>query len=157
MSLFYEIEIQKAEEGGFVVSIPALPGCITQVEEWEEAYHTIETIRREWIRIAYEDGVDIPLPRTEKEYSGKFVLRIPKSMHRNLDKAAEEEGVSLNTLVLSIISQGLGSRNADATPKGADLARKQWEDKWEILMSRPSKESEPPKLHDRRYWESRRF
>lgn len=109
LSLSYEITVQKAEEGGFVVSIPALPGCITQVENEQEVLSRIEEVRKEWITTAKEDGVEIPLPKTEKEYSGKFVVRLPKSMHRKLDIRAEDEGVSLNTLLISMISLCLGS------------------------------------------------
>ena len=110
IGLSYPIEIQKAEEGGFVVSIPTLPGCVTQVEKWEEAESSIESVRREWIRTAYEDGLEIPLPDDEKRYSGKLVLRIPKSMHHKLDMRAEDEGVSLNTLMVSMLAQCLGGQ-----------------------------------------------
>ena len=33
----YTVHIEPAEEGGFVVSVPALPGCVTQGESYEEA------------------------------------------------------------------------------------------------------------------------
>lgn len=130
LTLSYPIEVQEAEEGGFVVSIPALPGCVTQVEKWQEAYGSIEEVRREWITTAYEDGVEIPLPKTEKEYSGKFVVRIPKSMHRKLDIRAEDEGVSLNTLLVSMISLCLGSARAEVAP----TARDWWSDiGWTVI------------------------
>ena len=157
MSRFYEIEIQKAQEGGFVVSIPTLPGCIAQVETWEEAEDTIEGVRKEWIRMAYEDGVEIPLPRNEKKYSGKFVLRIPRSLHRNLDSQAESEGVSLNTLVVSIISQSLSNRNVEITPVNMDSDSAMWVNEWETLWNKPPKEPDKPKLPSRLHAESKKF
>jgi hypothetical protein len=41
----------------------------------------------------------IPEPRPEEEYSGKFVVRVPRSLHRELVETAEREGVSLNQYI----------------------------------------------------------
>ena len=154
LDLSYEIEVQKAEEGGFVVSIPVLPGCITQVEEWGEAEDAIEEVRRHWIQVAHDDGVDIPLPKSQKEYSGKFVLRIPRSMHRGLDRRAEDERVSLNTLVVSLIAQSLGSRNMDTDPDEEGPGEERWASHWETLMSRPPREPARPRLSGRSHFAS---
>ena len=83
-----------------------LPGCITEGETLEEVYRKIEEARRAWIEVADEDGMQIPLPRTEREYSGKFVVRVPKHLHRRLAEQAEREGVSLNQYVETILSSG---------------------------------------------------
>lgn len=40
--------------------------------------------------------------------SGKFVVRVPRSMHSALQKEASEEGVSLNQLVVAKLAIGLG-------------------------------------------------
>ena len=133
LALSYSIEVQQAEEGGFVISIPELPGCITQVEQWEDAYSSIDEVRKEWIKAAYEDGAEIPLPKSGKEYSGKFVLRIPKSMHRRLDERAEDEGVSLNTLLISMISECLGSQKAEPVPSPTIIDK---DTGWMTLYSR---------------------
>ena len=157
LDLSYEIEVQKAEEGGFVVSIPVLPGCITQVEEWGEAENAIEEVRKGWIEAAYEDGVEIPLPRSKKEYSGKFVLRIPRSMHRNLDRRAEEEGISLNTLVVSLISEGLGRRDVEITLAGGGLHGSDFfSTGWEKLEIPRRKQPETLRLSDKSTWYSSR-
>ncbi|MBN1873735.1 MAG: toxin-antitoxin system HicB family antitoxin, partial [Anaerolineae bacterium] len=44
----------------------------------------IEDAKRAWIESALEDGVDIPLPRKTADYSGKFVVRLPRSLHKQL-------------------------------------------------------------------------
>lgn len=52
---------------------------------------------------AMDDGSTVSLEelrRELEEYSGKMVLRIPRSLHRELKKAAEVEGVSLNQYML---------------------------------------------------------
>jgi len=104
LGLKYPITLYEAPEGGFVTEIEELPGCLAEGETLEEAYENIENARRAWIETAYEDGIDIPLPRTEKQYSGKFVVRIMRTLHRELAEQAEREGVSLNQYVESILS-----------------------------------------------------
>jgi predicted HicB family RNase H-like nuclease len=44
-------------------------------------------------------GEPIPEPIADRRYSGKFNVRVPESLHRELALAAAEEGVSLNRLV----------------------------------------------------------
>ncbi len=45
---------------------------------------------------------------TDLEYSGKFVLRVPRSLHRNLCRIAKQEGVSLNHLCVALLSCSVG-------------------------------------------------
>lgn len=52
---------------------------------------------------AEDDGTAVPLEEFKRgleDYSGKLVLRIPRSLHRELKEAAKEEGVSLNQYML---------------------------------------------------------
>ncbi len=37
-----------------------------------------------WLEVSLEQGDAIPEPRSEAEYSGKFVVRVPRSLHRDL-------------------------------------------------------------------------
>lgn len=111
LELNYPITLYRAEEGGFVAEIEDLNGCLTQGETIEEATENIEEARKLWIKAAYEDGVEIPAPRTDEEYSGRFLVRIPKSLHRRLAEQARYEGVSLNQYVENILSAGIATRN----------------------------------------------
>ncbi|MGS0754645.1 toxin-antitoxin system HicB family antitoxin [Roseateles sp. GG27B] len=43
--------------------------------------------------------------------SGKFVTRVPRSLHQRLAARARAEGVSLNALVIAFIAEGLGRRD----------------------------------------------
>jgi predicted RNase H-like HicB family nuclease len=88
----------KPDDGSYFIEFPDLPGCMTQVEDPAEIAALAEEIRTLWIEGEYEDGATIPEPVT-KEYSGKFVLRVPKSLHRDLAERAEREGCSLNAYV----------------------------------------------------------
>lgn len=63
-----------------------------------------------WIETELEDGALIPEPRPLHDYSGRFVVRMPRSIHRDLVSAAKREGVSLNAFVNSILIREIGRR-----------------------------------------------
>jgi predicted RNase H-like HicB family nuclease len=111
-SLKYPVTIEEAPEGGYFAQIKDLPGCYSQGETLEETYENIEEARRLWLESMYEDGNEIPLPETERKYSGKFNVRIPKSLHRKLDEMADREGVSLNHYLVSTLSRAVGQEEA---------------------------------------------
>jgi len=113
LSLPYKIMLYPAEEGGFVVEIPELPGCLSQGETREEALVMIEDAKQAWLQVALELGREIPEPFKELEtFSGKFVLRLPKSLHKDLAKKAKEENVSLNQLATYLLSTAMGKPTA---------------------------------------------
>lgn len=90
----------------YVIKIPELKGCMSHGETPKEAIEMIEEARELWLEAAMESGVEIPEPN-DKDYSGKFVVRVPKSVHRTIAETAKEEGVSLNQYVLSKLSEKL--------------------------------------------------
>ncbi len=106
LDLQYPVRFVADPDGGYVAVFPDLPGCMTQGETLEEAAAMAEDARRGWIEVEYERGHDIPLPSYPEEYSGKFNVRLPRSLHRSLATAAEEEGVSLNQYVVAVLSRG---------------------------------------------------
>jgi len=57
----------------------------------------------------WQHGDPIPQPGAGGE-SGKFVARVPKSLHTRLAARAEQEGVSMNTLVVSLLAEGVAAR-----------------------------------------------
>lgn len=106
LGLKYPVQLLECEEGGYYVKVPDLPGCQSQGESIEEALANIEEARRLWIEGAVDSGIEVPLPEQEQRYSGKFVVRLPKTLHARLARAAVREDVSLNQLVVSILSAG---------------------------------------------------
>ena len=105
MNLKYEARIQKSDTGYFA-EIPDLPGCMTFCEEFGQLKEMIEDAKKAWFEMSIESNLEIPEPREEREFSGKFLLRLPRSLHRKLSNQAEENGVSLNQYVLSLLSGG---------------------------------------------------
>jgi len=58
-------------------------------------------------------GFQAPAPNSGGVASGRFVARVPKTVHAPLTTRARAEGVSLDTLVLTFITQGLGKAEPD--------------------------------------------
>jgi antitoxin HicB len=112
LKLRYPVTLIPDETGGYAVEIEGLPGCFSQGETVEEALQMIDEARRLWLEVAYEDGYEIPLPHEEREYSGKFFIRAPKSLHRTLDILADREGVSLNQFLVATLSKAVGMSQA---------------------------------------------
>jgi antitoxin HicB len=121
MGLPYRIVIIPDQDGdGFTATIPDLRGCMASGETVEDACETVEEIKRIWLEAALERGWAIPEPVTDeaKEYSGKFNLRLPRSLHRKLVEIAEAEGTSLNQQVLAFLAEcvGLWRQSRQQTP-----------------------------------------
>jgi predicted RNase H-like HicB family nuclease len=106
LGLQYPLNLVADPDGGYVVIFPDLPGCLTQVETLDELASMADEARVLWIETEYESGHDIPLPSYPEEFSGKFNLRLPRSLHRSLAEAAEREGVSLNQYVVHLLARG---------------------------------------------------
>jgi antitoxin HicB len=99
MNLSYTIELQNTPGEGWFVKVRELPGCMSQGDTDVEALEMIRDAMRVWISYGLELGQPIPEPAEEESFSGKFVTRIPRTLHRRLVEQAEREGVSLNALV----------------------------------------------------------
>jgi antitoxin HicB len=57
-------------------------------------------------------NMPVPEPGSGGSYSGKFIQRVPRSIHARLVMRAKQEGVSMNSLVTSILAESLGRREA---------------------------------------------
>jgi antitoxin HicB len=92
--------------GGWLASVPALPGCFgdgeTRADAMKDALDAIE----EWKDAARALGRDIPGPTA----LGQWRQRVPRSLHDKVKRLAEAEGVSLNQLVTSLLAEAVGRR-----------------------------------------------
>ena len=89
----------------FYARVLELDGCQSTGETFEEAYKNLKEAMRGWLEAKLEGGFDVPLPVGYDDFSGKFVVRIPKSLHYRLSVEAEKEGVSLNQYALYKLSK----------------------------------------------------
>jgi len=114
------VPISEEDGGGWLAEIPELKGCMSDGETPEEALKNIEEAKMAWISTALKRGQTIPLPDTEDndKYSGKFTLRLPKFLHKELSLAAQKDDISLNQYILSLVALNFGKNsNKSATSK----------------------------------------
>nr|DAK40374.1 MAG TPA: putative nuclease [Caudoviricetes sp.] len=102
--------LSESDGGGFLAEVFELPGCIADGESKEEALQNISDAIESWIDTAKAEGRNIPDPKlyVDESPSGKFTTRVSKSVHATLIKMAEQEGVSLNSLVNTFLAMGIG-------------------------------------------------
>ena len=108
MKLPYNYIIQPInDESGnyYYARVLEFDGCQSTGETFNEAYENIKDAMRGWIETKLENGYEVPLPIGYEDFSGKFVVRIPKSSHYRLTVEAEQEGVSLNQYALYKLSR----------------------------------------------------
>ena len=105
------------EGGGFAISFPDLPGCCSDGSTPEDAIENGRDALASWLAVARASGDKVPEPFSRP--SGRFVQRVPRSLHVQLIARAKAEGVSLNTLVVTLVAEGIGRRT---TPRTRDRA-----------------------------------
>lgn len=108
MELPYTIEMHQSPVGGWFVRVKELRGCTSHGDTAEEAAVMIREAMELWLEVSLERGLPIPEPRPQDDYSGKFVVRVPRSLHREVVEAAEEEGVSLNQYINVALARSVG-------------------------------------------------
>jgi predicted RNase H-like HicB family nuclease len=96
------------DEGGYRAEIVEFPGCFAEGETAAEAAANLEDAARSWLEATIAKGQTVPDPMEDIDYSGKLVVRLPKSLHRRAAYAANREGVSLNQFIVSSIAEQVG-------------------------------------------------
>ncbi|MBP2071601.1 type II toxin-antitoxin system HicB family antitoxin [Thermoanaerobacterium butyriciformans] len=117
--LNYKIELVKLSEkdgGGYLAYVPKLPGCMSDGETPEEALKNVQDAIKCWVETAKELNRAIPEfdeYKDENDYSGKILLRMPKTMHKILSEMAEKEEISLNNLIQNLLSFAIGYKKGE--------------------------------------------
>ncbi|ALK89386.1 type II toxin-antitoxin system HicB family antitoxin [Limnohabitans sp. 63ED37-2] len=112
--------IAAEDGGGFMFTMPDIPGVVADGETMDQAMSDGREAFEATVSTLLDLGREVPHPTLRSEdftpiaASGKFVSRVPRSMHVQLVARAKREGVSLNTLVLTLIAEGLGRGSAHA-------------------------------------------
>lgn len=116
----FEVRPLSAEEGGgYLISFPDFAECISDGETVDEAVENGRDALKATVAALKAKKLPVPAPNSGGVASGKFVARVPKTVHAQLATRARAEGVSLNALVLTFIAQGLGSTGGRAAAKRA--------------------------------------
>jgi antitoxin HicB len=112
------------EDQAFVARVPVLPGCAAHGATAEKATHEAERAAALMLEVMHEDGRSLPPEDASADYSGQLRLRLPKSLHERVSQLATAEGVSLNTLLLSLIAEGCGRQAPQPAKSAPKPARK---------------------------------
>ena len=116
----FEVRPLSSEEGGgYLISFPDFAECISDGETVAQAMENGRDALKATIAALKAKKLPVPAPNSGGVASGKFVARVPKTVHAQLATRARAEGVSLNALVLTFIAQGLGGPGSKARAKSA--------------------------------------
>jgi antitoxin HicB len=118
MKLPYTVMLKRDEEGDIVARIKELEGCVAHGEDEMDALGQLHVVKEMWFEAALEADQAIPQPEEEGDLpSGKFLTRIPRTLHKSLIEKAAFEGVSLNQLVLTALAEFSGREEKESTLK----------------------------------------
>ena len=107
----YRVTLEQQDgntEQPWVAAVEELPGCSSRGKTPDEAAAGIQDAITAWAATALEEGRDVPEPKPLATYSGRLLLRMPRTLHGELTRAAEREGVSLNQLITDVLSSAVG-------------------------------------------------
>ena len=96
--------LAEADGGGWLATVPALPGCMGDGDTPEAALADAENAIIEWHAAAKVLGREVPGPAS----LGQWRQRVPRSLHEKLKIVASREGVSLNAYVANVLAERVG-------------------------------------------------
>ena len=95
------------EDDAYIAIAPDLPGCSAFGHTEADALAELKFAIEAWKQAAISAGNPVPRPSmpADQSYSGKLVVRMPKSLHRELALSARDQNVSLNQFMVYLLSQ----------------------------------------------------
>ena len=120
----YHIELVRDEApgGGWTAKVEELRGCAAYGATASDAVRSVEAAMREWIAEAQANDREVPKPRGAGSHSGRLLVRMPKSLHAELARAAEHDETSLNQFITGALASAVGWRNDERAGRGAGAA-----------------------------------
>jgi predicted HicB family RNase H-like nuclease len=102
----YTYRVTWSEEDKEYIGLCAeFPGLSWLAEAPESALKGILNVVSSVIKDMRSNGEKIPGPISNRQFSGKFMVRVPPEVHRKLAMEAAESGVSLNRIASAKLSQ----------------------------------------------------
>src|SRR3990170_6783391 len=95
--------------GRYFAEVLEFPGCFSEGNTPGEAMENLNQAMEAWIEAALDTGQTIPDPIATAGYSGRVLLRLPKSLHREAARRAEMDGVSLNQYLVAAVAAAVGA------------------------------------------------
>jgi len=101
-------------ERGYSAELLEFPGCYAYGETADQAIKNLDNAAFNWIEATMTQGQSVPEPFAENEPSGKYLLRLPRNLHKKAVQMAQKERVSLNTFLIDAVAERVGARDAHA-------------------------------------------
>lgn len=93
------------EDSSFVATIPGVQGLSALGATREEALSELHIAADAFFEALEAAGKPLPSPEKVISYSGQLRLRMPRSLHAELSQEAEDENISLNTYIITLLSE----------------------------------------------------
>jgi predicted RNase H-like HicB family nuclease len=105
----YRREIVPEVDGTWIAAAPELKGCLTAGDTPAQALEMLQDAMAAWLATALELGRPVPEPGVlnGKAYSGRFNLRVPTDLHRQLAERAARNKSSLNEYCVYLLAEGV--------------------------------------------------
>ncbi len=109
---YSRVVIPDQETETFTARILEFPGCVAQGDSVEEAYEKLQSAAESWLEAALDLGQKIPGPLAEQVYSGRVLVRLPRSLHQQATEAARGDATSLNQFIVTAVAERVGAQVA---------------------------------------------
>jgi antitoxin HicB len=134
LELPYHVSVRSERDGDrslWCATVDELPGCASRGSTPDQAVDQLRPAMESWLAAALAENREIPVPegaavesRTAPSHKGRFLVRMPSSLHEQLARAAEREQVSLNRFVTDALAGSLAHTepaepSATAAPSAA--------------------------------------
>jgi predicted RNase H-like HicB family nuclease len=101
----YPVNLRWSEnDKAWIAEVYDLPGCLADGKTQAAALKAAAEVADLWLETARKLKREIPEPSTD-DASGQLLLRMPKTLHRCVRRAAEREGISLNQYLIYLLSE----------------------------------------------------
>lgn len=122
MAMPYRMEVS-FEGDHWAAEFPELPGLVAGHETWEGLRGAVEDAKRAYFDVALQEGMVVPTPSTvDESYSGRFMLRLGRSLHGSASRRARAEGISLNAFITVAVAKEIGRAEAIGQPSDNERA-----------------------------------
>jgi antitoxin HicB len=119
---YHLLVVRDGEDKGkpWVASVEELAGCTSRGKTPDEALSGVQAAMASWIAAALQEGREVPEPKSATSHSGRLLLRMPRTLHADLTRASEREGVSLNQFITDVLAAAVGWRDRSSpSPAGS--------------------------------------
>ncbi len=97
--------LSQEDGGGYLITFPDLPGCMSDGETPEEALKNGRDAAHAWLETARAFGDPIPQPSTHSERES--IPRFPESISRKLAAHAQQRKITIDDMVIAFVADAL--------------------------------------------------